>query len=74
MEFLIIYICFIIGMFVATIKDFNNVAVTPKEMYECNNLNLFACVVLWIFMFVFNPFFYLTQFIYWVFHVGRSDD
>lgn len=61
-------------MFIATIKDFNNVAVTPKEMYECNNINLFACVLLWIFMFVFNPFFYLARFIYWIFHVGRFDD
>lgn len=33
-------------MFIATIKDFNNVAVTPKEMYECNDINLFACVLL----------------------------
>lgn len=74
MEFLIIYTCFIIGMFVATIKDFNNIAVTPKEMYECNEFNLFACVVLWIFMFMFNPLFYLAQFIYWIFHVGRFDD
>lgn len=61
-------------MFITTIKDFNNVAVTPKEMYECNNINLFACVLLWIFMFVFNPFFYLARFIYWIFHVGRFDD
>lgn len=71
--FFVIYICIAIAMFCVTIKDFNNIAVTPKEIYECNDLNMFACVVLFMIMLVFNPLFYIFQFLYWIFHVERED-
>lgn len=70
---LAIYICAATGMFFGTIKDFYNIAVTPKEIYECNDMNMFACVVLFLIMLVLNPIFYIAQFLYWVFHVGKDD-
>ena len=33
MEFMLVYVSIIIAMFIVTIKDFENVAVTPKEIY-----------------------------------------
>lgn len=71
--FLLAYIIWSISMFCITIKDFNNVAVTPKEIYECNDLNIFTCVVLFAIMLVLNPLFYVAQFLYWVFHVKKED-
>lgn len=69
---LVIYSCIAISMFCVTIKGFNNVAVTPKEIYECNDLNMFACVVLFLIMLVFNPLFFIAHFLYWIFHVDRE--
>lgn len=74
MEFLLTYICIIIAMFIVTIKDFDNVAVTPKEIYESNDLNIFACVVIFIIMLLVNPLFFVAHFIYWLFHIGMNDD
>lgn len=71
MEFLIIYVSIIIGMFIVTIKDFDNVAVTPKEIYECNNFNMFACVIVFIIMFLVNPLFFMAHFLYWLFHAEK---
>lgn len=71
--FFAIYMCIAIAMFCVTIKDFNNVAVTPIEIYDCNDLNMFACVVLFLIMLAFNPFFYIAQLLYWIFHVERED-
>ena len=71
MKFLIIYVS-IIGMFIVTIKDFDNVAVTPKEIYECNNFNIFACVIVFIIMFLVNPLFFVAHFLYWLFHVEKN--
>lgn len=72
MEFLIIYVSVIIGMFIVTIKDFDNVAVTPKEIYEYNNFNMFACVIVFIIMFLVNPLFFVAHFLYWLFHVEKN--
>ncbi len=72
MKFLIIYVSIIIGMFIVTIKDFDNVAVTPKEIYECNNFNIFACVIVFIIMFLVNPLFFVAHFLYWLFHVEKN--
>lgn len=72
MEFLIIYVSIIIGMFIVTIKDFDNVTVTPKEIYECNNFNIFACVIVFIIMFLVNPLFFVAHFLYWLFHVEKN--
>lgn len=68
-----IYIIFILSIFLATIKDFGNVAITPKEIYDCNNFNMFACVLLFLLALVLNPLFFSAHFIYWIFHVGRTD-
>lgn len=32
---LVVYIIWIIGIFIATIGDYENIAVTPKQVYEC---------------------------------------
>lgn len=72
MEFLLVYVSIIIAMFIVTIKDFWNVAVTPKEIYESNDLNMFGCVVIFVIMFLVNPLFFIAHFIYWVFHVGND--
>ena len=70
---LTIYFIFIAGIFLGTIKDFGNFAVTPKQIYECNNLNMFACVLIFIIGFILNPLFYVTHFLYWIFHVRRKN-
>ena len=70
---LTIYLVFIVGIFLVTIEDFGSIAVTPKQIYECNNLNMFACVLLFIIGFISNPLFYVAHFLYWIFHVGRND-
>lgn len=72
MEFLLVYVSIIIAMFIVTIKNFENVAVTPKEIYESNDLNMFGCVVIFVIMFLVNPLFFIAHFIYWVFHVGND--
>ncbi len=72
MEFLLVYVSIIIAMFIVTIKDFENVAVTPKEIYECNNFNIFACVIVFIIMFLVNPLFFVAHFLYWLFHVENN--
>lgn len=71
--FLFIYIALIVVMFLYTIKDFGCTAITPKQIYELNNMNMFGCVVLFMISFVFNPLFYMAHFLYWIFHVGRKD-
>lgn len=70
---LFIYLLFISGTFLGTIKDFGCMAMTPKQIYECNNINMFACVVLYIVALILNPLFFLAHFLYWIFHVGRKD-
>ena len=70
---LTIYFIFIVGIFLGTIKDFGDIAITPRQIYECNNLNMFACVLLWIIGFIVNPLFFVAHFLYWIFHVGRND-
>ncbi len=74
MEFLLVYVSLIIAMFIVTIKDFENVAVTPKEIYESNDLNMFGCVVIFVVMFLVNPLFFISHFLYWIFHIDMTDD
>ena len=62
MEFLLVYVSIIIAMLIVTIKDFENVAVTPKEIYESNDLNMFGCVVIFVVMFLVNPLFFIAHF------------
>lgn len=72
--FLSLYLIWIIGIFLATIKDFGNAAVTPRQIYECNYMNMFGCVMLFIIFLILDPLFLLAHFIYWIFHVGRKRD
>ena len=67
-EILTIYLIIVVGIFLGTIKDFGNMSITPKQLYECNNFNMFAAVLL------FNPLFFITHFFYWIFHVGREEE
>ena len=70
---LLIYVILVVFIFCNTISEFGNALVTPKEIYECSNLNMFACVLLFIIAFIINPLFYVAHFLYWIFHVGRND-
>lgn len=71
--FLLIYLVFAIAGFLVTVKDFGCFAVTPKEIYEINNMNMFACVLLSILWFIINPLYDVARFIHWIFHVGRKN-
>ena len=73
MLMLAFYIIFIIAMFFATIKDYGNVAVTPRQIYKCTDLNLFACVLVFVIVFVLDPLFFILHFIGWLLHVGRKE-
>lgn len=71
---LIIYAIFAVTFFAITIADEVRgveISSTPKELYDCNNFNMFAAWVLCIIFFIFNPLYYLYRFMYWVFHVRR---
>ncbi len=70
---LFIYLIFIVGAFLGTIKDFGCMTMNPKQIYECNNINMFACVCLYIVALILNPLFFLVHFLYWIFHIGRKD-
>ena len=70
---LLFYSIFVVVIFFNTISDFDNVAVTPRQIYECTNLNMFACVLIFIIGFITNPLFFVAHFLYWIFHVGRKD-
>lgn len=68
------YILLILGVGVSSIfRDFDSVAVTPKEIYDSNNMNMFGCVIVFIIGFILNPLYYIAHFIHWLFHVGRKD-
>lgn len=73
MLILAFYIIFIIIIFFATLGDYDNVVVTPKQIYECTNLNIFACTLIFIIAFVLNPLFFILHFIDWVMHFGRKE-
>lgn len=73
MLILAFYIIFIIIIFFATLGDYDNVAVTPKQIYECTNLNIFACTLIFVIAFVLNPLFFILHFIDWLLHVGRKE-
>lgn len=72
MLILAFYIIFIIIIFFATIGDYDNVAVTPRQIYECTDLNIFACTLIFIIAFVLDPLFFILHFIDWVMHFGRK--
>ena len=68
------YILLILGIGVSSIFEyFDDTAVTPKEIYDSNDINMFGCVIVFIICFILNPLFYIAHFIHWLFHVGRKD-
>lgn len=73
MVILTFYIIFIIVMFFATLLDYDNAAVTPRQIYECTNLNIFGCALVFIIAFVIDPLFFILHFIDWVIHFGRKE-
>lgn len=72
MSILVCYIIFIILTFFATLSDYDNTAVTPRQLYECTDLNIFACTLVFIFAFVIDPLFFILHFIDWMMHFGRK--
>lgn len=67
------YILLILGIGLLSIfGDFDDIAVTPKEIYDSNDMNMFGCVIVFIICFILNPLFYMAHFIHWLFHVGRK--
>lgn len=73
MLILVFYIIFIIVIFFATIGDYENIAVTPRQIYECTDINIFACTLVFIIAFVLNPLFFILHFIDWMVHFGRKE-
>lgn len=73
-DFVIIYLCFTGVIFLATIKEFDSVAFTPKEIYEINNFNMFAAVLLFCLWLILNPLICIVKFLWWIFHVGRAGE
>lgn len=71
--YIFLYVAFTVIIFFNTISDFDNAAVTPKQIYECSDFNMFGCVVIFIVGVILNPLFYIVHFIYWAFHVGRKE-
>ena len=68
------YILLILEIGVLSIFEyFDDMAVTPKEIYDSNDINMFGCVIVFIICFILNPLFYIAHFIHWLFHVGRKD-
>ena len=70
--FVIIYLCIVISAFLLTIKDFGCFACTPKEIYECNNINMFGAVLIFVVAFLLNPILFILKFLWWIFHFGRD--
>lgn len=73
MLILAFYIIFIIVIFFATIGDYENIAVTPRQIYECTDLNIFGCTLIFIIAFVLDPLFFVVHFIDWLLHVSRKE-
>lgn len=73
---LVTYLALVIITFIfMKIEEYKGIgfAITPKEIYDCNEFNMFGAWCMFIFGLIFNPLFYLSHFIYWVFRVGRKD-
>lgn len=71
--FLMIYVVCVVGTFLTTISDYDNVTITPIEIYEGSDLNIIACILIFIISLLLNPLFYIAHFIDWLFHVGRKE-
>ena len=68
------YLLWIVGAgIISTLEGFDDMAVTPQEIYDYSDMNMFGCVIVFIIGFILNPLFYMAHFICWIFHVGRKD-
>lgn len=73
--FLVLYILLIVStMFITLASDWVRFSRTPRQIYDTSDLNMFGCVLLWIFSIVTNPIGYLMFFIHFLFHVGRKHE
>jgi hypothetical protein len=70
---ILIYIAYLIVVFCMTFLKKDEYTITPRELYDTSNLNMFGCVLLWFIAFIFNPLFYIACFAEWLCHVGRKD-
>lgn len=71
---LIVYLIIITYMFMSTIDLSDDIPLTPKQIYDSSEMNMFGCIVVFLFMLVINPLYYIVYFIYWLFHAGREED
>jgi hypothetical protein len=67
------YTIWSIGIFLGTLGDIEDVACTPRQIYDSNDLNMFGCVVVFLVFLVLDPLFFALKFLMWVFTVGRKD-
>jgi hypothetical protein len=44
---------------------------SPKSIYDNTHLNHFGAFMIWLLLFLLNPIFYISYFIYWLITVGR---
>lgn len=44
----------------------------PISIYEDSELNIFGALLVFIFLLMIIPFYYVAIFIYWICHVGRK--
>lgn len=73
MELLIIMIIaiWLVCLFM-TLAKFDEMAWTPASVYECNNVNWFGAILLWLFFVAINPLGCIVRFLWFIFHVGRK--
>lgn len=72
---LAVYFSIIVAIGILSLIDgINNFYKTPKEIYENTEMNVFGCIVVWVFSIIFNPLRFIFLFIYFLFHVGRKNE
>lgn len=68
-----IYLIIIVVVFIGNIKYFNDMAATPLQLYECNNLNWIGIILLYLFVLIFDPIFFLLRLLRWLITFGRKE-
>lgn len=72
---LLLYCVVVVVQFIVYIvseANGNGFAITPKEIYDCNNCNMIGAWTLFFIFFAINPLYCLYKFLYWIFHFGRE--
>lgn len=70
--FLLFYVAAFVGVLIDTKGNIKAISVTPKEIYEANDLNMFTCIILSALWFLINPFHIIARFLLWITRVGRK--